>query len=130
MRVTAPYQYGDTCATSPSSAVSLARALRNTTALLNMDRLLPTRTAQSRDVPVTFTMNFVDVSSDRPIGPRACSFCVEIPISAPNPSCSPSVKRVDALNHDRGSVDRLSEARSNGHGIGHNRLPYDHCSTS
>ena len=32
-----------------------------------------------------------------PIGPRACSFWVEMPISAPKPNSPPSVKRVDAL---------------------------------
>jgi hypothetical protein len=37
------------------------------------------------------------VSSARPIGPRAWSFCVEMPISAPKPNSPPSVKRVDAL---------------------------------
>ena len=36
-------------------------------------------------------------SSRRPIGPRACSFCVELPISAPIPNSPPSVKRVEAL---------------------------------
>ena len=30
--------------------------------------------------------------SSSPIGPRACSFCVLIPISAPNPNCAPSLK--------------------------------------
>jgi len=37
------------------------------------------------------------VSSRNPIGPRACSFWVELPISAPIPNSKPSVKRVDAL---------------------------------
>ncbi len=37
------------------------------------------------------------VISVRPIGPRACSFWVEMPISAPKPNSPPSVKRVDAL---------------------------------
>ena len=32
-----------------------------------------------------------------PSGPRACSFWVEMPISAPNPNSSPSTNRVDAL---------------------------------
>ena len=30
-------------------------------------------------------------------GPRAWSFCVEMPISAPSPNMPPSVKRVEAL---------------------------------
>ena len=46
--------------------------------------------------PLPVTMYFVEVSSGRPIGPRACSFCVEMPISAPIPNSSPSVKPVDA----------------------------------
>ena len=37
------------------------------------------------------------VSAVSPIGPRACSFCVEMPISAPSPNSLPSVKRVEAL---------------------------------
>ena len=40
-----------------------------------------------------------EVSSRRPIGPRACSFCVELPISAPIPNSKPSVKRVEALTY-------------------------------
>ena len=34
-----------------------------------------------------------------PIGPRAWSFCVELPISAPIPNSPPSVKRVEALTY-------------------------------
>ena len=37
------------------------------------------------------------VSSGRAMGPRAWSFWVEMPISAPMPYCSPSVKAVLAL---------------------------------
>ena len=37
------------------------------------------------------------MSASRPIGPRTCSFWVEIPISAPKPNCSPSVNLVEAL---------------------------------
>lgn len=51
----------------------------------------------SRMWPLPVTTNFVEVISGSPIGPRACSFCVEIPISAPKPNCSPSVQRVEAL---------------------------------
>src|SRR5690348_8632819 len=36
---------------------------------------------QRRMWPSPVTMYFVLVSSGRPIGPRACSFCVEMPIS-------------------------------------------------
>ena len=42
-------------------------------------------------------MYLQEVSSASPIGPRAWSFWVEIPISAPNPNYPPSVNRVDAL---------------------------------
>ena len=37
------------------------------------------------------------VSSRSPIGPRACSFPVEIPISAPSPYSKPSANRVEAF---------------------------------
>ena len=47
--------------------------------------------------PLPVTMYVVVVISARAIGPRACSFCVEMPISAPNPNSPPSVNRVDAL---------------------------------
>ena len=43
------------------------------------------------------TTYVVLVSSGSPMGPRACSFCVEMPISAPKPNSDPSVKRVLAL---------------------------------
>lgn len=46
---------------------------------------------------VSHTTHLVEVSSGRPMGPRACSFCVEMPISAPKPNCSPSVNDVAAL---------------------------------
>ena len=39
------------------------------------------------------------MSSRSPIGPRACSFCVEFPISAPMPNTAPSVKRVEAFTY-------------------------------
>ena len=47
--------------------------------------------------PSPCTTYFNVVSSRRPIGPRACSFCVEMPISAPKPNSSPSTNRVDAF---------------------------------
>ena len=43
------------------------------------------------------TTYFEEVISGSPIGPRACSFWVEMPISAPKPNSPPSVKRVLAL---------------------------------
>ncbi len=47
--------------------------------------------------PSPVTTYFVEVISGSPIGPRACSFWVEMPISAPNPNSPPSVNRVEAL---------------------------------
>ena len=55
------------------------------------------------------TTNFVVVSSGRPIGPRAWSFCVEMPISAPKPNSPPSVNRVEALiiTEDAANAERF-----------------------
>src|SRR5207237_3836386 len=50
-----------------------------------------------RTWPSPWTTYFAVVSSRSPMGPRACSFCVLMPISAPKPNSSPSVKRVEAL---------------------------------
>ena len=47
--------------------------------------------------PSPRTTYLVVVSSAAPMGPRAWSFCVEMPISAPRPKTPPSVKRVEAL---------------------------------
>jgi hypothetical protein len=47
--------------------------------------------------PDPVTTYLVVVNSGSPIGPLACSFCVEMPISAPKPNSAPSVNRVDAL---------------------------------
>ncbi len=47
--------------------------------------------------PVPLRMYFVEQSSFRPTGPRAWSFCVEMPISQPKPNSPPSVKRVEAF---------------------------------
>jgi UDP-glucuronate decarboxylase len=41
-----------------------------------------------------------------PIGPRACSFCVLMPISAPKPNSLPSVKRVDAFTYTAAASTR------------------------
>ncbi len=43
------------------------------------------------------TTYLLEVISGSPSGPRACSFWVEIPISAPKPNSPPSVKRVEAF---------------------------------
>src|SRR5439155_17737758 len=50
-----------------------------------------------RTWPSPWTTYFAVVSSRRPMGPRAWSFWELIPISAPKPNSSPSVKRVAAL---------------------------------
>src|SRR5699024_5369785 len=52
---------------------------------------------QGRIWPLPWTIQVVVVSSASPIGPRAWSFWVEMPSSAPRPSWLPSVKRVEAL---------------------------------
>jgi hypothetical protein len=54
-------------------------------------------TSYSLICPLPWTTYLVVVSSRSPIGPRACSFWVEFPISAPIPNSYPSVNRVDAL---------------------------------
>ena len=52
---------------------------------------------QDRICPSPSTTYLSEQSSRRPIGPRAWSFCVEFPISAPMPNSPPSVNRVEAL---------------------------------
>ena len=52
---------------------------------------------RQRTWPLPWTTYFQDVSSCRPMGPRACIFWVEMPISAPMPNSLPSVNRVEAL---------------------------------
>ncbi len=47
--------------------------------------------------PLPRMIYFVEVSAGSPIGPRACSFCVLMPISAPKPNSKPSVNLVEAL---------------------------------
>jgi hypothetical protein len=51
-------------------------------------------------------------SSRRPIGPRACSFCVEFPISAPIPNWPPSVKRVEAFTYTQAASTPSWNARA------------------
>jgi hypothetical protein len=53
--------------------------------------------AQGRTWPSPSTRYLIVHSSRSPIGPRAWSFWVELPISAPIPNSPPSVKRVEAL---------------------------------
>ncbi len=58
-----------------------------------------TRHNQPRTCPSPSTRYLNVHSSRNPIGPRACSFCVELPISAPIPNSPPSVKRVEAFTY-------------------------------
>ena len=60
--------------------------------------------------PSPVTTYLVEVISGSPIGPRACSFWVEMPISAPKPNSPPSVNRVRGVDHDGRGVDRGDEA--------------------
>ena len=48
----------------------------------------------------------------RPIGPRACSFWVEMPISAPNPNSPPSVNRVEALTMTAAASTSATQRRA------------------
>ena len=50
-----------------------------------------------RTCPSPRARYFVVVRAAAPMGPRAWSFCVEIPISPPSPKTPPSVKRVEAF---------------------------------
>ena len=66
--------------------------------------------------PSPWTTYFSVVSSRSPMGPRACSFWVEMPISAPNPNSSPSTNRVEALTSTAAAstscVNRSAASRS------------------
>ena len=50
-----------------------------------------------RVCPLPLITYLLVVISSRAMGPRAWSFCVELPSSAPRPNCAPSVKEVGAL---------------------------------
>ena len=50
------------------------------------------------------------VSSGSAMGPRACIFWVEMPISAPNPNTSPSVTRTSACTLPQEGVQVLGAA--------------------
>ena len=93
IRATAPYAQGRHVTSSPSSAIHRRECSSSTRTLLAMSalyRLSPlTRGCAHR----LRRGNLVEVNSAGPIGPRACSFCVEIPISA-RIRAAPSVKRV------------------------------------
>src|SRR5215218_7548630 len=59
--------------------------------------LSPTVRPAQRTCPSPTTTYLLEVISGSPIGPRACSFWVEMPISAPNPNSPPSTNRLDAF---------------------------------
>ena len=61
-------------------------------------------------------------SSRRPIGPRAWSFWVELPISAPIPNSPPSVKRVEALTYTHAASTPSWNARADVGVAGDDRL--------
>ena len=85
---------------SPSCAhASCAQTRWPTWGGLNVPPSSPTRTQRryGRIWPSPSTRYLKVHSSRGPIGPRACSFWVELPISAPIPNSPPSVKRVEAL---------------------------------
>jgi glutamate-5-semialdehyde dehydrogenase len=64
---------------------------------------------QERMWPAPWMTNLSVVSSRTPMVPRAWSFCVEMPISAPKPSSSPSTKRVLAFTRTAAaSTSRVS----------------------
>ena len=86
-----------TRSSSSAASASWAHTMCPTCGGLNVPPRRPTRATQGRTWPSPSTRYLNVHSSRRPIGPRACSFWVELPISAPIPNSPPSVKRVEAL---------------------------------
>ena len=79
---------------------------------LNVPPSSPIRATQGRIWPSPST-RYLNVHSSRaPIGPRACSFWVELPISAPIPNSPPSVKRVEALTYTQAASTPSWNARA------------------
>ena len=68
------------------------------------------------------------VSSRSPSGPRAWSFCVEMPISAPSPNSPPSVKRVEALCYTAAaSTRRINSAAASASSVTmHSECPVEY----
>ena len=89
----------------------------------------PSDRAAQRTWPSPVTTYLVEVISGSPIGPRACSFWVLMPISAPNPNSPPSVNRVRRVDHDRGGVDLGGEPPRRGQ-VARSRSPRCDRSTS
>ena len=77
---------------------------------------------QLRIWPLPSTTYLAVVSSRRPIGPRACSFWVLMPISAPKPNSSPSMKRVEALTSTAAASTSRGEAVGRGQVAGDDGL--------
>ena len=78
---------------------------------LNIPPRMPSlRDRYGRTWPAPSTTYLYVHSSRTPIGPRACSFCVELPISAPMPNSPPSVKRVEAFTYTQAASTPRSKA--------------------
>ena len=81
----------------------------------------------ARTCPSPRSTYLYDVSASSANGPRACSFCVEMPISAPRPNCPPSVNAVEAFAYTASRIDAREE-RLDGRGarrvgrVGHDGL--------
>src|SRR5579863_9774980 len=67
---------------------------------------------QLRTCPSPSTRYLAAHSSRSPIGPRACSFWVELPISAPIPNSPPSVNRVEAFTYTHAASTPSWNARA------------------
>src|ERR1039458_6542615 len=63
-----------------------------------------------RICPSPRTTHLRQVSSRSPIGPRACSFWVEIPTSPPSPNSPPSMNLVEAFTMTAAASPRLTHA--------------------
>ena len=101
-----------------------SRALGGSTAAASTWRsTLPgRRRARQRTWPSPVTTYLVDVISGSPIGPRACSFWVVMPISAPKPNSPPSVNRVDALTRTAAESTSAANRRAAARSLGDDRL--------
>src|SRR3954449_1995877 len=62
-----------------------------------------------RTCPFPWIKYLLEVNAFNPIGPRACNFCVLMPISAPKPNSKPSVNLVDALWYTAAASTRVKK---------------------
>src|SRR4029077_7100983 len=69
-------------------------------------------THYERTCPSPSTTYLYEHSSRRAMGPRAWSFWVELPISAPRPNSPPSVKRVEAFTYTHAASTPSWKARA------------------